>query len=116
MRYAAKHNLGDYYIQFNCDNTLFPRALETISRHIDASPTIPIFIFPVYHWKLQMNLTGNPPLINQIDCFQLVAHKDVWKQENYWYRYETNSDGFIYEDMCKKYPRVHIKELLGDNY
>jgi len=47
---------------------------------------------------------------------QLVAHRDIWENVDYWYNKEITSDGIIYERICKEYPWVHFDEILAENY
>lgn len=116
MRYAYENNLGEYYIHHNIDNEFFPHALQTISDAIDNSED-KIFIFQEYHHKDGGDiLTGIPPVLFKIDCMQLVAHKDIWKEVNFWYDKHPLSDGYIYEELCKKYSWTEIPFCLGHNY
>ena len=131
MRYAYENNLGDYFIQHNIDNEFFPEAFQTISDFLDNSQE-DIVIFQIYHWKiypLTQNIkamenpwTGIPPIRGGtaagggIDAMQLVAHKDIWKEVGFWYSNEEESDGIIYEDMCKRFSYSHIPIVLGHNF
>jgi hypothetical protein len=121
MRYAYKKNLGDYYIQFNIDNEFFPEAFQIISDSLNDCKE-DILIFPIHHWKLfgnkapRTHLIGVPPVVNNIDCMQLVAHKDIWKEVGFWHSRKYEADGIIYSDMCKKFPYYSIQKPLGHNF
>lgn len=117
MEYAYENNLGEYYIQFNIDNELFPQALQVLSDAIDSSEN-EIFIFPVHHWKASGGdiFRGVPPRLCNIDCMQLVAHKNVWKSVGMWYNKDAMSDGIIYQDMCERFPWTEVQECLGHNF
>jgi len=117
MRTAYENDLGEYYIQFNIDNEFFPNAfhtLDSILKEIEEK----VVTFGVHHWKaLGGNvLTGSVARLNSIDAMQLVAHKDVWRDMNFWYDKSFASDGIIYEEMCKKNKWKNIPVSLGHNF
>jgi len=108
---------GEYFLQFNIDNLLKPECLETIAKKINENENIKIFIFSILHWKLGgINFSGIPPVLCNIDALQLVAHRDIWKENNYWNNYENWSDGIIYENLCRSNSWIHIPEILGENF
>ena len=118
MRYAYENMPDcDYYIQFNIDNQFEPHAFETIKNKIEDTES-GIIIFTVRHYKAAggQPFRGIPPVNCNIDVMQLVAHKDIWADTGFWYRYEGTSDGFIYEKMCSENSWVNIEECLGDNF
>lgn len=115
MKYAYTNGIGEYYIQFNIDNVFTEDAFEKIDDYISKSED-EVFIFDVYHWKLGKTLAGNKPVINEIDAMQLVAHRDVWKQNNFWHSNDFAADGIIYEDICNKNSWTHIPFCLGQNF
>lgn len=112
---------GQYFFQFNIDNFLYPNCLEEISKHIDEKAAL-ITIFHIKHFKVPWfpwaveRFTGTPPIERHIDAMQLVAHRKVWEEMNYWYDKSFCGDGAIYEAMCKKYPWTELPEILGENY
>jgi len=108
---------GQYYIQFNIDNRFVPYAFGVISDKLDAVEE-DIVIFQVNHWKAAGGhpFRGIPPKHCFIDCMQLVASAEIWKEIGYWYRTEGTSDGLIYEDMCNRYPWSELPMLLGENF
>lgn len=108
---------GDYFFHFNIDNNLYPNCLQRISDEIDATQSL-VIIYSILHYKAagENKFTGLPPIHCMIDAMQLVAHRDVWESMNYWYTRETTSDGMIYEEICRRYPYVHIDEILAENY
>ena len=114
---AMRQASGQYFVQFNIDNVFYPDAFEKISNKLDESEE-DIVIFQVRHFKAFGGnpFRGIPPVINNIDCMQLVASRKIWEDINFWYRYEGESDGLIYQDMCSRYPWVELPECLGDNY
>jgi len=117
MRTAYANNLGEYYIQFNIDNEFFPDAFEEINKAIEENDE-KVFIFPVHHWKHLGGavMPGVPPEVNYIDVMQLVAHKDVWKDINFWYDKWSASDGIIYQEICKKNKWKQVPVCLGHNF
>lgn len=115
---GMRNATGEYFLHFNIDNLLYANCLEKISNKIDESQ-LQIIIYSIIHYKAagaDFKFTGLPPVHCMIDAMQLVAHRDIWKEMNYWYNTETTSDGIIYEEMCKRYPYVHIDEVLAENY
>ncbi len=121
MRYAYDNSDCNYFIQFNIDNLFEPFAFQKIAEKIEKTKS-ELVIFTIRHHKLQgrginhaIRFNGLPPVKYNIDCMQLVAHKDIWKKYKYWYDKSEQSDGFIYEKICKENNWVHIPEILGDN-
>lgn len=123
MRFAYEHQLGEYYVQFNADNILYPDALEQLSKY-DGTTIFQIIhrkIKPLqalwYGWKKHndgsVTLPGKPA-VGQIDCLQLVAHKEVWKANKFWNNYRMESDGIIYETLGKR--ASYITKTLGENF
>ena len=118
MRYAYEDLPDcDYYIQFNIDNKFELHAFQTIADKIKETKS-DIIIFTVRHYKAANGqpFRGIPPVLCNIDCMQLVAHKDLWAKYDFWYRKEFTSDGHIYQRMCEENSWVNIEECLGDNY
>jgi hypothetical protein len=104
---------GQYIFHFNCDNYLEPDAFEKIREVIEdcAPPAIVCSIrwdgkyfpgIPVEPWK--------------IDCMQLVATSQVWREIGGWYRQEPDSDGYIYQEIARRYGVYHLDYIIGDNY
>lgn len=114
---AMRIATGDYFIQFNIDNLFYDHAFERINAKLNEVDE-DIVIFQVLHYKAAGGavFSGIPPKHCFIDAMQLVAHRDIWKDIGYWYRYEGTSDGMIYEDMCNRYPWAELPECLGVNY
>jgi hypothetical protein len=61
-------------------------------------------------------LSGNPPVFGNIDMMNLVAHRSVWEEINYWYNLKPASDAIIYEEICKRHVPVYINSTLGEHY
>lgn len=117
MKNAYENNLGEYYIQFNIDNEFFPNAFEEINRAIEENDE-KVFTFPVHHWKARGGeiLPGSRPEVGYIDAMQLVAHRDVWKDINFWHNKDQLSDGILYEEICSKNKWRHIPVCMGHNF
>ena len=49
---------------------------------------------------------------------QLVASRKVWEEVGYWYSKEEDSDGIIYEEMCKnrKYNILENNYIGGEHF
>jgi hypothetical protein len=137
MRIAS----GVYFLQFNIDNILYPDCLSTINKKIEETGS-QIIIFTIIHHKLNalylnnqvmvQNLDGEivdsrplnniysfpglPPVLCNIDALQLVAHRDIWEKYNYWYDLTEQSDGRIYERICKENSYEHIPDIIAENF
>jgi hypothetical protein len=118
---AMRMATGQYFFQFNIDNLMYPNCLQELSDHIDRTAAL-ITIFHIKHFKVPWfpwavdRFTGTPPIAKHIDAMQLVAHRRVWEEMGYWYDKSFCGDGFIYEEMCKKYPWAELPIILGENY
>jgi hypothetical protein len=125
MRWAYK-NLPecDYYLQFNIDNLLEPNCLEELAIAImNNDKNSKVYTFDIIHEEINKLrndppdkvFPGNRPQAGNIDCLQLVAHKDIWKQYGFWYDNREWSDGYIYERMCAEFGFQHVPKMLGTN-
>lgn len=117
---AMRKAIGEYFFQFNIDNFLYPNCLERLNEEIVRSKRL-VNIFSIIHHKHYLGSSnfkfpGLPPIHDNIDAIQLVAHRIVWINQGYWYNKEKDSDGIIYENICKKYPYSHIDEILAENF
>ena len=107
---------GEYFLQFNIDNLLYPDCLEKISKHIDETQK-KVVVFQIKHWKQGGILfSGVPPVHYGIDAMQLVAHRDIWEKTCYWYDFQETSDGMIYQNICSQNEWSELPELLGENF
>jgi hypothetical protein len=116
---------GDYFIQFNINNMLYPKCLKEINKYIKISRR-DIIIFSIMHLKLghrvglpgpiPIELKGIPPVLRSIDLLQLVAHRDIWKEVGYFWDKSNLGDGIVYENMCSRFPWFHIDKVLGENF
>jgi hypothetical protein len=141
---GMKMATGDYILNFNCDNILYPNALEEIAKEIRRPARFPenpdihrldennIVIFPVKAFGLNRVfgrytaqvtdhsffevLTGNPPANLNIDTLQLVMKRSLWLAEGGWYDKQRNSDGVLYPAFCKKYGYRIVGPILGERY
>jgi len=134
---------GDYILHFNADNLLYPNALEVIALEIGRGPrlfdetgsavdTNDIVIFPVKMWNLikfrtvtmQMKgppsfffiLNGAPPIVQYIDCMQLVMKRELWLAEGGWHDKRELGDGFMYERFAHKYGYRTVGPVLGEHF
>ena len=113
---GMRHANGEYFLQFNIDNKLFPHCLETISEHIDMYHSQVVIFAANHHKEHRFPFFGVPPRHCQIDAIQLVAHRDVWENVGYWYDKRDTSDGIIYEDIGNRFEYTQITETLAENY
>jgi hypothetical protein len=134
---------GDYILHFNADNVLHTDALDEIAREIRRAPrlfdqggraldTDDIIIFPIKMWNLikfrnltwQLKgapafytiLTGIPPLLQYIDCMQLVMKRSLWLAEGGWYDKRELGDGYMYQAFAAKYGYRTVGPVLGEHF
>ena len=113
---AMRQANGEYFIQFNIDNKFYPTAFEKINNCIEETSSS-VVIFTIQHFKEGGRfIKGVPPSHGQIDCMQLVAHRNVWQELGYCYNTNIESDGYIYSRIGENYLYSHIDECLGENY
>jgi glycosyltransferase involved in cell wall biosynthesis len=133
---------GDYIVHVNADNILYPDALELIDAEIRRPHRIflegvgpmdhnNIIIFPIVmhgyqqlheyvlrlpgsEWK--MILTGNPPILGNIDAMQFVMKRSLWLAEGGWHDKRADSDGHMYQVFAKKYGYRNVGAVLGEHY
>ena len=122
MRYAYKNNLGEYFINFNIDNIFFDNAFEVINDAIEEYKKL-VYIFSIHHLKqdgekfLDKVFSGIPPEVNKIDFMQLVASRDVWKNNGFYLDKKSYSaDATNYKIICRRNEYIHIPEVLGINF
>jgi hypothetical protein len=134
---------GDYILHFNADNILYPDALQTIANEITRPPrlvkktgqvfdTNDIVIFPIKMWNLvkfrditwqqkkapefYTILTGIPPVLQYIDCMQLVMKRSLWRAEGGWYDKRELGDGYMYQSFTAKYGYRTVGPILGEHF
>ncbi len=134
---------GDYILHFNADNILYPHGLAEIAKEIHRQPRLQdqtgkildpndIIIFPVAMVGLQrVNgrvmqfkgsppffsiLTGNPPVVQNIDCMQLVMKRSLWLAEGGWADKRELSDGFQYQRFAAKYGYREVGPVCGEHH
>jgi hypothetical protein len=136
---------GDYILHFNADNLLYPEALDEIAREITRPPRMfdsasgqpadsnDIIIFPIKMWglvKLRQHtvqfkaphqdfyliLTGVPPVLQYIDCMQLVMKRELWLKEGGWHDKRELGDGYMYQSFCERYGYRHVGPVLGEHF
>ena len=106
---------GEYILNFNIDNILYPHALQTISDKIDKTKA-DVVIYACTHEKFDIKyFSGIPPVMGKVDLLQCVASKKAWESIGGWHRYDHSADGFLFEEIISRYGYVHIPEVLGEN-
>ncbi|MBD8528270.1 glycosyltransferase family 2 protein [Pseudomarimonas arenosa] len=136
---------GDYIVHFNADNLLYPEALAEIAKEIQRAPRVidrasgrgadsnDIIIFPIKMWGLvkfrqhtvqfkaphqdfYLILNGVPPVLQNIDCMQLVMKRELWLKEGGWHDKREVSDGLMYQSFCQRYGYRHVGPVLGEHF
>jgi Glycosyl transferase family 2 len=134
---------GQYILHFSADNILYPNALEEIAKEIYRAPrlfdqqtkqpldTNDIIIFPVIMVGLHkfrditlqfkndssffLILTGTPPVVQNIDCMQLVMKRELWLREGGWHDKRQWGDGYMYQEFTQKYGYRTVGPVLGEH-
>jgi hypothetical protein len=123
---------GKYIIHLNADNVMYP-VLDNINQFITDN------VCDVYIFRLRMNgiasinkgngyievfktkdktkyiILKGTPRFGSIDAMQLITTKNVWLSIGGWYDKTRDSDGIIYESMCKQYDYVNSNIILGEH-
>ena len=106
---------GEYIINFNIDNILYPDALEKIDKKLTQSKA-DVLVFACTHDKFNIKyFSGIPPVMGKVDMLQCVISKKAWSSIGGWYRYDHSADGFLMQELVERYGYVHLDEVLGDN-
>jgi len=112
---GIKKAKGDYIINFNIDNILYPYALEKIDRKLSET-NADVLVFACTHEKFDIKyFSGVPPVMGKVDMLQCVVSKKAWDSIGGWHRYDHSADGYLMQELVQKYGYVHISEVLGDN-
>jgi glycosyltransferase involved in cell wall biosynthesis len=109
---------GEYILNFNIDNLLYPTCLEKVNECLEQDNLRKeIVIFTIIHHKnAERILTGNPVLFQHIDCLQLVASTKAWASIGFWHRNEYEADGYLAIELSSKYQPFYIEETLAENF
>ena len=60
-------------------------------------------------------MTGNPPILQNIDAMQLVMRRDLWVAEGGWIDKRNMADGLMYPAFAKKYGYRTVGPVLGEH-
>ena len=112
---GIKQATGEYIINFNIDNILYPQALEKIDDKLQKSRS-DILVFACTHEKFKIKyFSGVPPVMGKVDMLQCVISRKAWSSIGGWYRYDHSADGFLMQELVERYGYVHLDEVLGEN-
>lgn len=113
---GMENALGEYFINFNINNLFYYDAFERLNDIIGRIEEKVVIFQIMYHKHAgDIPFKGIPPIHWNIDCMQLVAHRDVWESIGWWYNFQMDSDGWLYEEICNKYPWFELPNVLGEN-
>lgn len=128
---GIKEAKGEYIIHMNPDNLIERSSffLSLINKIEEDSPiNNDIVVYSVnmqgmtcdgHHYyrtrevKDNVVLTGYPPVVNNIDCMQLVMKRKLWLAEGGWKDKAPNSDGPMYARFIKKYTARYIFKVIA---
>jgi hypothetical protein len=109
---------GDYFLNFNIDNVLYPDCLEKVDECLGRNGDGQVVIFSIVNHKRGTDVvrTGRPAGVGTIDCLQLVASRRAWQSIGYWHRTDYQADGHLYAQLTARYPALYLDEILGENF
>ena len=132
---------GDYIVQFNPDNVLYPHALamldEAARRPVDPAPSPfhrenpEVLVFAVLMRGMRYNgravwrdrtstqymiMQGYPAQLGLIDCMQAVIRRSLWHEIGGWYDKRETSDGHIYGALIANRGARYVPEVLGEHW
>jgi len=61
-------------------------------------------------------LTGIPPVVQNIDCMQLVMKRQLWLTEGGWYDKRELGDAYMYQQFAQKYGYRLVGPVLGEPF
>ena len=121
---------GKYILHTNVDNLYYPEALWDLYQSL--IPGVNIYIPAVKMMGLNYSegkiCYDNPrdykkfhilhgyPRKGSIDMMQLVTTKELWDSINGWYNITEQSDGIIYEELCKYNTFLMLPFIIGEHY
>jgi hypothetical protein len=109
---------GEYIVHFNSDNELAPNALEIVSKAIDATNHPPMLVFQILTTTRGTRhlLTGNPPVVHNVDALQAVVKRQIWVDNGGWVERTQTSDGEQLQRFAQKHGFVAINAVLGEHH
>lgn len=100
---------GEYIINFNIDNILYPDALQKIDKKLTQTKA-DVLVFACTHEKFNIKyFSGIPPVMGKVDMLQCVISKRAWSSIGGWYRYDHSADGFLMQELVERYGYVHLQ-------
>ncbi|MFI7542398.1 glycosyltransferase family A protein [Actinoplanes sp. NPDC049599] len=108
---------GDYFLNVNIDNLLYPDCLAKVDGCLGRDGA-DIVIFSIVNHKRGTDVvrTGRPAAVGSIDCLQLVASRRAWQSIGYWHRTDYQADGHLYAELTAAYPARYLDDILGENF
>ena len=128
---GLKHARGEYILFTNCDNIYYQDTLQVLKDNLEE--TIPIYTMPLKMCGMNyvdgqiwyddprdftkfMIMRGKNPRYGTIDMMQLISKKEIWDKRGGWLDYRECSDGYIYQELVKKYKFKYIEHVMGEHY
>jgi hypothetical protein len=126
---------GEWILHTNTDNVYNLNILSQLNEAIREQPEIKIHVCPIEMMGLNFDmstgiiwydedgrdysksviLSGREPTKEKIDLMQVVIHNSLWKKYG-WYDTSVDSDGEIYESLCKKHKYKHHDFIIGKHF
>ena len=128
---GLQHAKGRYILHTNVDNEYHPDALRDIHARLQTTPTgiliTRIEMMGLNHgdgkiwydiprdYSKSLVLSGNPPVMGNVDLMQVVISKEIWDTYG-WFNFIEQADGIIYQKICSENPYLCTDILIGRHY
>jgi len=117
---GIEKGLGDYFVFLDDDNVIFPNYLETMVKYLEQNVEKQMAICKIIHMgplpakfgDPPKVLSGNPPVLQNIDTLQVCVRKDVVKTFG-WLDKGYLADGYTIEYWGQNCKYGFVDEILG---
>lgn len=79
------------------------------------SPKFKAFRFKKSQSSHRSIFTGDPCVLGNIDCLQLVMKRNLWLTYGGWYNKDDISDGLMYQRFVNDHGARYCSEILGEH-
>jgi glycosyltransferase involved in cell wall biosynthesis len=128
---------GEWILHTNSDNTYYATALWEINRAIETFPLAKAICCAVKMMGMENRVRpdgdldiwySNPrdytkwtvikgiPKPQACDVMSLCVKKEAWDLVGGWYDFDRDSDGVIYDNICRQVPWILKDIIIGEHY
>lgn len=127
------HNLLSEISKIIDSSDAYPKFTHGVNKK--RIPSTEIIIFPIYmvgHYKFGLTqltavrirentnqkfiMTGDPCMLSNIDCMQLIMKRDLWLKYGGWYDKRSFGDGMMYERFVHEQNGAkYCDQILGEH-